>query len=74
MHIFYNFCYTELEEKRMLDHMLTSIPFKNFDRFYSRVGSGAGVGAGAAGTGAMKLQNFRTHTELLLAFWRARKC
>jgi hypothetical protein len=43
MHIFYNFRYTESEEKRMLDFMLTFIPLKNFDLLYSRVGVGAGA-------------------------------
>jgi hypothetical protein len=56
MHIYYNFCNTELEEKRkrMSDLVLTFISFKNFYLPYSRVGAGAGAaskfmpGAGAA--------------------------
>jgi hypothetical protein len=47
MHIYYNFRYTESEEKRMSELMLTFIPFKNFDLLYSWVGTGAGA-AGAA--------------------------
>jgi hypothetical protein len=46
----YYFCYTESEEKRMSDLMLTFIPFKNFDLLYSRVEARAV--AGATGDGA----------------------
>jgi hypothetical protein len=38
MHIYYNFRYTESEEKRMSGLMLTFIPFKNVDLLYSIVG------------------------------------
>jgi hypothetical protein len=53
MHIYYNFRYTESEEKRMSDLMLTSIPFKKFDLLHSSVGDGDGAaGTGAAGARA----------------------
>jgi hypothetical protein len=45
MHIYFNFRYTESEEKIMSDIMLTFIPFINFDLLYSREGARA---AGAA--------------------------
>jgi hypothetical protein len=41
MHIYYNFPYTESEEIRMSDLMITYIPIKNVDLLYSRVGAGA---------------------------------
>jgi hypothetical protein len=54
MHIFYNFHYTESEEKRMSDLMLTFMPFKIFDLLYSRVGAGAaGAAEAASGAGAV---------------------
>jgi hypothetical protein len=48
MHIYQNFPYTELEEIRMSDLMLTFSTFKHFDLVYRRVGAGAGARAGAA--------------------------
>jgi hypothetical protein len=39
--IYFNFRYTESEEKRMPDLMLTFIPCKNFDLLCSRLGAGA---------------------------------
>jgi hypothetical protein len=48
MHIYYIFRYTESEEKRTSDLMLTFIPFKHFDLLFSRVGARTG----AAGVGS----------------------
>jgi hypothetical protein len=54
MHIYYNICYKESEEKRMSDLMimLPFTSFKIFDLLYSRVGAGAASkfspGAGVA--------------------------
>jgi hypothetical protein len=49
MSILNHFHYTESEEKRMSDHVLTFIHFKKYDLLYSREGAEAGADAGAAG-------------------------
>jgi hypothetical protein len=52
--IYNNFHYIESEEKRMLEPMLTCIPFKNLGLLYSRIGTRAR---------AEPHQNFRPEPE-----------